>query len=143
MQMALQMAKRAQKLGEVPVGCVMIDKQGQILARTHNKVIQNHNPTAHAECLAIKQACHKLQQIKLHGARLFVTLEPCPMCAGAMVHSQLGELIFGAYSPKTGAVDHGICLFDQPQTTHRPAVIGGVMQDECAQILQDFFQKLR
>ncbi len=143
MNLALNCAKTAKTFNEVPIGAVITDDNNEIIALAHNEVITNNDATAHAEILAIRRACAKLHANRLENCKIFITCEPCPMCAGAIMHASLKQVIFGAYAPKTGAIDHGVCLFNHRQTNHKPEIIGGVMRDECAALLQEFFQNLR
>ncbi|HIP77264.1 MAG TPA: nucleoside deaminase, partial [Kiloniellaceae bacterium] len=130
--------------GEVPVGAVLVDgKDGTVLARAHNRVITDSDPTAHAEILAIRAAAAQLGAPRLAEADLYVTLEPCPMCATAISFARIRRLVFGAYDPKGGGVDHGPRIFEQPTCHHRPEVIGGVQEQACGALLQDFFKVRR
>ncbi len=143
MEMALEEARAAAAAGEVPVGAVLLDAAGRLLARAHNLVETLHDPTAHAELLAIRDAARRLGAKRLEGASLYVTLEPCAMCAQAIAFARLGRLVFGAYDPKGGGVDHGARIFQQPTTHHRPEVVGGVRERECAALLRTFFRDRR
>jgi tRNA(Arg) A34 adenosine deaminase TadA len=141
---ALVEAGLAAAAGEVPVGAVLVDSaNGAILARAHNRVEQDADPTAHAELLAIRAAAVASGLKRLSGADLYVTLEPCPMCAAAIGFARLRRLVFGAYDPKGGGVDHGPRIFQQPTCHHRPEVVGGVQEQACAALLRDFFQARR
>jgi tRNA(adenine34) deaminase len=141
---ALAEARRAAAAGEVPVGAVLVEAaSGEILARAHNLVEQDADPTAHAELLAIRAAAARLGAKRLTGADLYVTLEPCPMCAAAISFARLRRVIFGAYDPKGGGVDHGPRIFEQPTCHHRPEVVGGVQEQACGALLQDFFRERR
>jgi len=141
MAAALDEARRA--AGEVPVGAVVLGPDGAVLAATGNRVERDRDASAHAELLAMRAAASRLGSPRLIGCTLVVTLEPCPMCAAAAVHFRLGRLVFGAYDPKGGGVDHGPRLFDQPGCLHRPEVIGGVRETECAALLRAFFRARR
>ena len=143
MTRALALAKEAGEAGEVPVGAVLTDAKGEVLAQTHNLVETDHDPTAHAELLAIREAARKLGLKRLEGAVLYVTLEPCPMCAQAIAFARLGRLVFGAYDPKAGGVDHGPRIFTQPGCNHVPEVIGGFQEEAAAALLKDFFAARR
>lgn len=143
MELALEEARAAAAAGEVPVGAVLVDEQGQVLARAHNLVERLHDPTAHAELLAIRDAAQRLGTKRLQGATLYVTLEPCAMCAQAIAFARLRRVVFGAYDPKGGGVDHGARIFEQPTTHHRPEVVGGVRESDCAALLTDFFRQRR
>jgi tRNA(Arg) A34 adenosine deaminase TadA len=144
MLLAIEEAQRAAKFGEVPVGAVLADgESGEVLARARNRVEELHDPTAHAELLAIREAATRLGLKRLAGADLYVTLEPCPMCATAISFARLRRLYFGAYDPKGGGVDHGARIFEQSTCHHRPEVIGGVEEIRAAELLQDFFRARR
>ncbi len=138
MQEAFASAKKAQKLDEVPVGAVVV-YEGQIVATGHNQPIKNHDPTAHAEIAALRAAAQVLGNYRLPGCTLYVTLEPCAMCAGAMLHARLARVVYGATDPKTGACGSVINLFAEEKLNHHTAITGGVMADECGQLLRDFF----
>ncbi|NIA71182.1 nucleoside deaminase [Pelagibius litoralis] len=141
---ALAQARTAADLGEVPVGAVLVDgASGEVLVRAHNLVERDADPTAHAEILAIRQAAARLGVPRLEQAELYVTLEPCAMCAAAISFARIKRLIFGAYDPKGGGVDHGARFFEQPTCHHRPEVIGGLQEQECGALLQDFFKARR
>lgn len=143
MQMALEMARQAAEAGEVPVGAVLVDGKGQVLARAGNKTESLSDPTAHAEMLAVREACRAQGAPRLEDCDLYVTLEPCAMCAAALSFARLRRLYYGAYDPKGGAVDHGPKFFSQATCHHRPEIYGGIMEGECARVLQEFFQKKR
>lgn len=139
MQMALDEAYAAAAAGEVPVGAVLVSAQGAVLARTGNQMRALNDPTAHAEIAAIRQACEALGNERLWGCSLYVTLEPCPMCAGAIAQARIAKLFYGAADVKGGAVDNGVALFDQKSCHHKPEVIGGLRESDCAALLRDFF----
>ncbi|MDA8725307.1 nucleoside deaminase [Alphaproteobacteria bacterium] len=139
MQMALDEAHAAAAAGEVPVGAVLVSAQGAVLARTGNQMRALNDPTAHAEIAAIRQACETLGNERLSGCSLYVTLEPCPMCAGAIAEARIAKLFYGAADVKGGAVDNGVALFDQKSCHHKPEVIGGLRENDCAALLKDFF----
>ena len=144
MAVALAYAKRAASRGEVPVGAVVVDSAtGNILARGHNLVEAHGDPTAHAEMLALRAAAKCLGSPRLTQADLYVTLEPCPMCAQAISLARIRRLYFGAPDPKGGGVDHGPRIFNQPTCHHRPEVIGGLRESECGALLKDFFKARR
>ena len=144
MHRALALARTGAAAGEVPVGAVLVDgRDGKILAEAHNLVETRHDPTAHAELLVIREAAGKLGQTRLEQADLYVTLEPCPMCATAISFARLRRLYFGAYDPKGGGVEHGPRIFEQPTCHHRPEVIGGLEETACAEVLRDFFKARR
>jgi tRNA(adenine34) deaminase len=141
MQIALAEAQAAAARGEVPVGAVVV-RGPQILARTGNEVEARHDPTAHAEILAVRAACARLGMPRLEGCDLYVTLEPCPMCAGAIALARIRRLYFAAYDPKGGGVEHGGRVFDRSTCQHRPEYYGGLGESEAAALLRAFF-KLR
>ena len=141
MKEALNEAQKAYDLGEVPIGCVIVH-QGKIVGRGHNLRETTHNALAHAECLAIKQANMTLDSWRLDECDLYVTLEPCPMCAGAIINAKIDEVIYGAADPKGGAVDSKINLFAQ-NFNYRPAVYGGIKEEACRSLLQEFFEDKR
>lgn len=139
---ALEQAQKAFLEEEVPVGAVIM-QDNKIIAVAHNLVETTHDPTAHAEILALRQASQILQTTYLTNCALYVTLEPCAMCAQAIAFARIQSLFFGAYDPKGGAVDHGSRLFTQPTCHHSPDIIGGLRAEECQKLLRDFFKKLR
>lgn len=139
MQMALDEAHIAAQAGEVPVGAVLVGQDGNILAQTRNQMRALNDPTAHAEILAIRQACETIGNERLMGCSLYVTLEPCPMCAGAIAGARIAKLFYGAADIKGGAVDNGVALFDQKSCHHAPEVIGGLRESDCAALLTEFF----
>ena len=143
MQQALTLALQANLAGEVPVAAVVIDAQQQQIAAAHNLTRQRPDATAHAEILAIAQACAFLQQPRLPECTLYVTLEPCAMCAGAIVQARLARVVFAAYDPKMGAIEHGVRLFTSPNVNHRPEVIAGVGETQAKQLLRTFFSTRR
>lgn len=139
MQMALAEAQAAASAGEVPVGAVLVGPDGTVLARARNAMRRDNDPTAHAEIAAIRAACAALGNERLSDCDLYVTLEPCPMCAGAIAEARIRRLYYGAADIKGGAVDNGVALFDQKSCHHRPEVIGGLRESECAALLKEFF----
>lgn len=144
MAQALIEAKQAGKNGEVPVGAVIVNrKTGEIISATSNRVEIDHDPCAHAEILAIRKACEILGGTRLPDCDMYVTLEPCPMCATAISFARIKTLYFGAYDPKGGGVDHGPEIFKQTTCHHKPEVYGGIREQESASLLKEFFQKLR
>lgn len=146
MDRALAAAREAGARGEVPVGAVVLDPTGALLATAGNRVETEHDPSAHAELCAMRAAARlraRSGAARLTGCTVVVTLEPCPMCAAAMVHFRIARVIFGAYDPKGGGIDHGPRVFEQPACLHRPDVIGGVREAESAALLRAFFQTLR
>ena len=142
MQLALELAHRAAEEGEVPVGAVII-QNGQLLAEGWNQVIGLNDPTAHAEIVAMRAAGERLGNYRLPGCSLFVTLEPCSMCAGAMIHARLERVVYGADDPKTGAAGGKFDLLGNPAHNHAPAVDGGCNASECSVVLKDFFRQKR
>ncbi len=144
MEMALKEASLAADRGEVPVGAVIVDGLGgEVLAWAGNRTEESNDPTAHAEILAIREAASKLGNPRLENCDLYVTLEPCPMCATAISFARLRRLYFGAYDPKGGGVDHGPRVFEQSTCHHRPEVIGGMEESRSAALLKQFFRELR
>ena len=143
MERALRLARAAGMAGEVPVGAVLLGPDGAEVAACANQVEQASDASAHAELLVMRDAARSLGSARLLGCTLVVTLEPCPMCAAACVHFRVARLVFGAYDPKGGGVDHGPRIFDQPGCLHRPDVIGGVRERECGVLLREFFRQLR
>jgi len=142
MQLALQEAEQAMAENEVPVGVVIV-YEGRIIAAAHNQREQLRDPTAHAEMIAITQAAALRGSWRLDGCTLFVTLEPCAMCAGAIVQARIPEVVYGAADPKAGAVQTLYQLLDDPRLNHRAAVVSGVLAEACGQILTRFFQQQR
>ncbi|PSB12334.1 tRNA-specific adenosine deaminase [Pleurocapsa sp. CCALA 161] len=143
MEFAFQLAKTAADLEEVPVGAVIIDRQGNLIAEAVNRKTREQDPTAHAEILAIRTATKKKQSYYLQDCTLYVTLEPCPMCAGAIIHSRLGLLVYGADDPKTGAIRSVINLPDSCCSNHRLKVLAGIKETSCRQQLQTWFSRQR
>ena len=142
MQEALALARAAAEAGEVPVGALVV-KDGVIIGRGANRPIGSHDPTAHAEIIALREAAASLGTDRLIDCDLWVTLEPCAMCAGAIAHARIARLYYGASDPKGGAVEHGPRLFEQPTVHHRPEVYGGICEDEAAGLLRAFFEARR
>lgn len=142
MQLALAQARTGADEGEVPIGAVVI-KDGAIIAAAHNAPRALHDPTAHAEVLAIRAAAQQLGQERLDGCELWVTLEPCAMCAGAISYARIARLYYAASDAKGGAVEHGARVFDQPQCLHAPEVYSGMGEDQAAGLLREFFQTRR
>jgi len=142
MQQALEQAKLAALAGEVPVGAVLV-RDGQVISRAFNKPISENDPSAHAEMLALRQAAKSDENYRLPGATLYVTLEPCTMCAGAILHARLDRIVYGATDPKTGAAGSVLDVFSSKQINHQTIVEGGVMSEECGQLLRDFFKERR
>lgn len=142
MRAALELAREAAENGDVPVGCVVASPEGGIIGRGRNRREEGRDATAHAEIEAIRAACAALGTWNLSGCALFVTLEPCPMCAGAIINSRISTVVYGAKEPYSGSVGSVINLFEE-RYGHRPAVYGGVLRDECASLLSGFFGSLR
>jgi tRNA(adenine34) deaminase len=143
MRLALAQAAQAQQLGEVPVGAVLIDAQGELLATGFNRTIIDHDPTAHAEIVALRSGAQKVQNYRLPGASLYVTLEPCAMCLGAMMHARLARVVFGAPDPKTGVCGSVLNLALEKQLNHHTQVEGGVLAQQCGDTLRQFFKERR
>ena len=144
MRIALELAQAAAATGETPVGALVVDPDtGEIVGRGSNGPIVRSDPTAHAEIIALREAAGRLGNYRLTGLELFVTLEPCAMCAGAISHARIGRLVFGAEDPKGGAVIHGPRFFDQPTCHWRPKVEGGVLAEESSALLKGFFRVRR
>ncbi len=142
MQQALDQAKLAAIAGEVPVGAVLV-RDGKVISTGFNKPITNSDPSAHAEMMAIRAAAQDEANYRLPGTTLYVTLEPCTMCAGAMLHARVDRVVFGASDPKTGAAGSVLNVFSEKQINHQTQVEGGMMGDECGQVLRDFFKERR
>ena len=142
MQLALEQAQHAWSLGEVPVGAVVV-KDGAVIATGFNQPIGRHDPTAHAEIIALRAAAEKLGNYRLPGCELFVTLEPCVMCSGAMLHARLARVVYAAQDPKTGAAGSVLNLFEQGQLNHHTDVVGGVLAEEAGTMLRGFFAERR
>ena len=142
MQQAIEQAKLAALAGEVPVGAVLV-RDGQVIAKAFNKPITNHDPSAHAEMLALRQAAQVEQNYRLPGSTLYVTLEPCAMCSGAILHARVDRVVYGAPDPKTGAAGSVLDVFSSKQINHQTRIEGGMMGEECGQLLRSFFKERR
>lgn len=142
MEEALALARTAAEAGEVPVGAIVV-KDGAVIGRGSNRPIAAHDPSAHAEIIAMREAATTLGSDRLTGCDLWVTLEPCAMCAGAIAHARIARLYYGASDPKGGAVEHGPRLFEQPTVHHRPEVYEGICGEESAALLTGFFAEKR
>lgn len=142
MQQALDQAKLAAIAGEVPVGAVLV-RDGKIIAQGFNQPIGNSDPSAHAEMMTLRSAAQAESNYRLPGTTLYVTLEPCTMCAGAMLHARVDRVVFGASDPKTGAAGSVLNVFSEKQINHQTQVEGGIMGEECGQVLRDFFKERR
>ncbi len=143
MEQALKEAEKAKSRGEVPIGAVIVAPNGEVIARAGNRCEEDHDPSAHAEILAIREAGRALGSARLIDCDLYVTLEPCTMCATAISFARIRRLYFGAYDPKGGGVDHGACFYNQPTCHHKPEVYGGLRETDCADLLTSFFKEKR
>jgi tRNA(adenine34) deaminase len=143
MRLALREAARAARAGEVPVGAVLVGAAGEVIARGHNRPILGSDPTAHAEVVTLRRAARKLGNYRLPGTTLYVTVEPCPMCAGALVLARVARVVFGAADPKGGAVRTLYRILEDPRLNHQIEVAGGVLEKECSTLLRDFFRDRR
>ncbi len=143
MEEALAEAERAARLGETPIGAVVVSPDGEIVGRAHNLIIAASDPAGHAEILAIRQACLTAKSERLPGHDLYVTLEPCTMCAAAISFARIRRLYFGAPDEKGGAVENGVRFFSSPTCHHAPEVYGGIAEAQSAALLREFFRKLR
>ncbi len=142
MRSALEQARLAETAGEVPVGAV-VTWNGEVIGQAHNRVILDHDPSAHAEVLALRQAGQRMLNYRMPECTMYVTVEPCAMCAGALVHSRMQRLVYGASDPKAGAVISVMQVLNHPRLNHRMEVVSGVLAAECSAILQEFFRKRR
>jgi len=143
MQEAINEAKNGWIEGEVPVGALLIDNSDRVLAKNHNRCISLNDPTAHAEILVIRQAATSIKNYRLNGLTMFVTIEPCPMCMGAIINARLEMLVFGAFDPRAGAAGSVYNLTNDKRLNHQVKVVSGVMENECKGLLQDFFRRRR
>ena len=142
MRAALRQARRAANENEVPVGAVVV-KGGRVVARAHNRPIHLNDPTAHAEILAMRRAARRIGNYRLNGCVLYVTIEPCAMCAGAAVHARMARLVYGARDSKAGACGGALKVLNHPKLNHRLEISRGVLKEECARLLRDFFRERR
>lgn len=142
MEIAINLSHDAVSADEVPVGALVV-KDSVVIASSHNRTMSDNDPTAHAEILALREACKKLGTNRLDGCDLYVTLEPCPMCAQAISNARINALYFGAYDLKGGGVDNGPRIFSHESAFHKPEVYGGIKEEECGALLKTFFQKKR
>lgn len=142
MQEALIEAQKAYELGEIPIGAIIV-KDGIIISRHHNRREIDHDATAHAEILVIREACEILDRWRLTGCTLYVTIEPCPMCAGAIINSRINRVVYGSSDYKGGAVESLFNVLTHPGLNHEPEILSGVLADECSQIMKDFFKERR
>ena len=143
MREALVEAEKAHQAGEVPVGAVVVDKEGKIIGRGHNLMVAGHDPSGHAEIIALKNASQNLKNYRLDNCTIYVTLEPCPMCSGAIIGARLARLVYGAKDQKAGAAESVFKLFDEKRVNHHTDVTAGVLEEDCLRILQSFFVELR
>ncbi len=143
MELALAEAREASARGETPVGAVVVSAGGEVLARAGNRTRELSDPTAHAEILAIREACRVTGSERLPGAVLHVTLEPCAMCAGAIAAARIARVVYGAADPKSGGVEQGARVFDRSQSHHRPEIVAGMREADCAALLRAFFAERR
>ncbi|MDD6503352.1 MAG: nucleoside deaminase [Oscillospiraceae bacterium] len=142
MALALELAREAAAAGEVPVGCVVVSPDGEVIGRGRNLREETGDACAHAEVLAIREACARLGTWRLEGCTLYVTLEPCPMCAGAIINSRIPTVVYGAKEPLSGSCGSVINLFEE-RYGHHPAIYGGILREDCAGVLSDFFRTVR
>ena len=142
MKIALKEAQKATLLDEVPVGAIIV-KDGKIIARGHNLREKSNDPTSHAEVNAIRKACKKLNSWRLEDATIYVTVEPCSMCAGTLLQCRIGKIVYGAKDPKGGAIESSLQLFNAKNINHHPEIIGGVLQEECSAIISNYFKSKR
>jgi tRNA(adenine34) deaminase len=142
MRAALEQAREARARGEVPVGAVVV-LDGEIAGQGFNQPISSHDPTAHAEIVALREAARRLGNYRLTGSTLYVTIEPCQMCVGAMVHARVARLVFGAREPKAGAIESAMRAHEHPALNHRMTATGGVLEEECRALIQGFFEDRR
>jgi len=143
MEMAVSEAKKAEQIAEVPVGAVLVSGSGEILSKAHNQTIRMSDPTAHAEILAIRQAADKIHNYRLLNTFLYVTVEPCVMCMGAIIHARIRGVIYGADDPKWGAAGSVYDFIEDKRLNHHPVITKGVLNEVCKGLMQDFFQKKR
>lgn len=140
---AINVARDAEKLGEVPIGAVLVDEKGGILAATSNRTIKNTDPTAHAEILALRLAATRIGNYRLTGTTMYSTIEPCAMCAGALVNARVARLVYGAADERFGAVRTHFSICDSPELNHRIEITGGILADKCRRLMQEFFKQRR
>ncbi len=142
MREALALARQGQRDGEVPVGAVVV-VEGRIAGRGFNQPVTSHDPTAHAEIVALRDAGRRLENYRLAGATLYVTIEPCQMCVGAMIHARVGRVVYGTPEPKAGAIQSAMRAHEHPALNHRLTATGGVLEEECRTLMQEFFKARR
>ena len=143
MHMALDEARKARALEEVPVGAVLVDENRAVLARAHNRTITNDDPTAHAEILALRRAASLVRNYRLLNTSLYVSVEHCVMCMGAIIHARVARVVFGVHDPKWGAAGSLYHFGHDPRFNHHPDIVGGILPDECRNLIRDFFQRRR
>lgn len=143
MHLALEQAQKAASVGEVPVGAVLVDQNNELLAASHNQPISSHDPTAHAEIMVLREAARIKNNYRLNDTTLYVTLEPCVMCVGAMIHGRIGRLVYGAREYKTGAIQSACQLLDDVHFNHKIVVDAGLLQGQCESIISEFFSRRR
>jgi len=142
MRAALDLARRARERGEVPVGAVVV-LDDAIVGEGFNQPIAAHDPTAHAEIVALRDGARRIRNYRLTGATLYVTIEPCQMCVGALVHARVARIVYGACEPKAGAIESAMRAHEHPSLNHRLVAVGGVLEDECREMIQGFFEERR
>lgn len=140
---AIEEARAAELGGEVPIGCIIVSPTGEIVGRGQNRVMRDQDPTAHAEIVALRAAGKALSNYRLNGCTLYVTLEPCAMCAGAILHARIARLVYAAPDPKAGACGSVLSVMNHPQLNHRVDVVSGLLAEECGEILRSFFKARR
>jgi len=143
MDLALDEARRAEAAGEVPIGAIIVGADGNVIARGFNHPISSHDPTAHAEIVAVREACRTLKNYRLTGLTIYCTVEPCVMCAGAIVHARIARLVYGASDPKAGAAGSIYNVLTDPRLNHQVDVMPGIREPECRLLLQSFFERRR
>lgn len=142
MELALEQARLAAEAGEVPVGALVI-RDGEIVGQGHNRNLLDHDPTAHAEIVALRQAAEHLRNHRLGGCTVYATIEPCSMCAGTLIHARVSRLVYGASDPKAGAAGSVLKVLNHPDLNHKIEVTAGILSDKCSEILQEFFRRKR
>lgn len=143
MKLALNQAKKAGQKSEVPIGSILISESGEILSASHNQTVSFADPTAHAEIITLRKAAQKIMNYRLLSTTLYVTIEPCIMCMGAIVHARVSRVVFGAHDPKWGAAGSLYNFADDSRLNHRPEIINGICEDECRTLIKDFFREKR
>jgi tRNA(adenine34) deaminase len=143
MKIALNEAQKAGQKDEVPIGAVLVNENNELLSAAHNQIISRQDPSAHAEILVLREAAHKIGNYRLLNTTLYVTVEPCPMCMGAIIHARVAQIIFGTRDPKWGAAGSLYNFAEDQRFNHRPIIIEGICADECKKIMQDFFSSKR